>query len=220
MWLRELVSLFALPFARFAIPSSIPSASVDLLSLLFSFSLAILSRVLLCKLLSDRDNQINRPKRSSDKVNRIVRTTDLVRSISLSFSLSTFTSSGKKNKSAWQHASAWFRLVLDHFLSSAGVIRVLFRVWAALRSGFSNGRISHHYVNYCVICTRRHSYAVIAIIKLIALNICRKPSSVPRRIERGRKRAEPDRLRFGRLYFSLFFLIGLARSRRNRQKRG
>lgn len=218
MWLRELVSLFALPFARFAIPSSIPSASVDLLPLLLPFSLAILSRVLLCKLLSDRDNQINRLKRSSDKVNR---TTDLLRSISLSFSLSTFTSSGKKNKSAWQHASARFRFVLDHFLSSAGVIRVLFRVCAALRSGFSNGRISHHYVNYCVICTRRHSYAVIAIIKLIGLNICRKPSSVPRRIERGRKRAEPDRLRFGRLYFSLFFLIGLARSRRrNRQKRG
>lgn len=41
-----------------------------------------------------------------------------------------------------------------------------------------------------------------------------KSSSVLRRTKRGRERAEPDRLQFGRLYFSLFFLIGSARSHR------
>lgn len=82
----------------FLLPDSLlrPSYTFNLLFLFF-FSLAILSRVLLYKLLSDRDNQINRLKRS-DKVNR---TTDLVRSISLSLSLFTSVSSGEKNKFAW-----------------------------------------------------------------------------------------------------------------------
>lgn len=213
MWLRELVSLpFATPSSIYLRPLPISFLST------FFFFLAILNRVLLCKLLSDHDNQINRPKRSSDKVNPYDRPD---RFLCLSHSPRS-RHRGRKINSFDNALRSRFRLVPDHFSTlSAGMIRCLFRVCAARSpwSGFSNGRererISHHYVNYCVISTRRHPYVVIAIIKLIGLNICRSTVLCPvRRIENGRAKAEPDRLRFGRLYFSLFFLIGPARSRR------
>lgn len=136
----ESSSPFALPFARFATPSNTPSASANLLSLFFFFPpLAVLSRVLLCKLLSDRDNQINRFKRS----NKVNRTTDLVRPSSLSFSLFASASSGKKNKFAW---TTCFGIDFASFLiiscRTSRWFGVLFRVCTALRSGFSNDRES------------------------------------------------------------------------------
>lgn len=99
-------------------------------SFFFLFFFSVLSRVLLCKLLSDRDNQINRPKRSSDKAKPIGDPPfDL-----FVFLLRAFASSREKNKFTRQ------RPILPILIASHRFD--LFRVCIVLQSGFSNGRES------------------------------------------------------------------------------